>query len=336
MIARACCTGAVAAFVLVFSAGCAESPQSLAPPLAETVFADPAAHTLDLTRTPLMSRGHGVLLIGYDVEASGLDDTAEFLRKVTAIHRAARAPATFFPTGWTLEQAAPLFRAIDADPLFEVESHTYTHERLKPLVERSPAGVRFLPAAEPAAIVRSLERSVGVMRKVLGRGPRGLTIPYGAYRGLADRPDLLALLDRVGFVFVRSYAREANDWQPVDLEVQPHWYAPQGFPRLLEIPIQGWQDVLWRENHGWDDVAGYRRVLDQELERVASENRVWSYCAHDWSSLRGDPELGLIRHVLARAADLDVALATHAQLYDAALVAAPASPATAEPKRDER
>ncbi|MFN7952573.1 MAG: polysaccharide deacetylase family protein [bacterium] len=330
MTARAPRWRRLALAALAWVTACAGEPAPRAILPVDPPPVDPASYTIDLDRTALMSRGHGVLLVGYDVEASGLDDTAEFLRKAAAIHRAARAPATFFPTGWTLEHAAAPFRALEADPLFEVESHTYTHERLKPLVERSPAGTRFLAAAESAAIEHSLERSVAAVRSVLGRAPSGITIPYGAHRGLADRPDLLASLDRAGFVFVRSYARNADDWQPVDFDVQPRWYALQGFPRILEIPIQGWQDALWRETHGWDDVAGYRRLLDEELAIVASRNRVWSYCAHDWSSLRGDPELELVRHLLARAAALGIVTVTHRDFYAAALAVAP------PPKRDER
>ena len=285
---------------------------------------DPSRFTIALDRTPLMSQGHGVLLVGYDVEAIGPDETVEFLRKAVALHRELGAPATFFPTGLTLETVAASFLAIAGDSAFDVEMHTYTHERLKPLFERTPAGTRFLPAAPVDVVALSIEKSVAASTRVLGRPPLGLTAPFGAYRGLVDRPDLLALLGDAGVRFVRSYSRNESDWQPVAFEVQPFWYALQGHPEMLEIPIQGWQDVLWRETYGWDDLAGYRRVLDEALDQVAARNLVWSHCAHDWGSLRGDPELTLLRHLLDGARRRGIVLATHRGFYEAALVSSPA------------
>ncbi len=286
---------------------------------SEPVTVDPASFTIDLARSPLLGAAHGILLIGYDVEAMGPDETVEFLAKAAALHRALHAPATFFPTGLTLEAQAPTFQALDRDPLFDVETHTYTHERLKPLLERGPDGVRFYPAAEPAALTASLMHTASAARSVLGHVNLGMTAPYGAYRGLGDRPDLLAQLHGLGIRFVRSYSRDADDYQPVPFEVQPFWYAVQGFPDMLEVPIQGWQDVLWREPHGWNDLAGYSRLLDEEIATTARGNRVWSYCGHDWGSLRADPDLTLLRHLIEKARESGVVIATHAAFYEAAL-----------------
>jgi peptidoglycan/xylan/chitin deacetylase (PgdA/CDA1 family) len=304
-------------------AACTSRPVPGLAPTVEPEPADPSSFTIDLGRTPLMSRGHGILLIGYDVEAIGPDETVEFLRKARAIHRRENAPATFFPTGLTLETVADEFRELAQDPLFDIETHTYTHERLKPLLEQRPDGERFLPAADADTLERSVRRSQAAALGLTGRSSIGMTAPFGAYRGLADRPDLLALLERSGIRFVRSYGRNAQDWQPVPFEAQPFWYALQGFPGMLEIPIQGWQDVLWRESHGWHDIAGYRRILDEELATVADRNLVWSYCAHDWGSLRSDPDLELIRHLLSEARRRGVALATHRQFFDAAVALSP-------------
>lgn len=315
---------AIAALALAGS--CASSGGVATPVGPEQGYVDPAGFVVSLSRTPLMSRGHGVLLVGYDVEAIGPDETVEFLRKAAELHRELEAPATLFPTGLTLETLADEFRTLATSGVFDVETHTYTHERLKPLLEETGAGSRFLPSAPQGVVEASIRRSVAVSDRVLGRASIGLTAPFGAYRGLVDRPDLLAMLQAAGIRFVRSYSRNEHDWQPVTFDAQPFWYALQGHPEILEIPIQGWQDVLWRETHGWEDLAGYRRTLDESLGTVASRNLVWSYCGHDWGSLRGDPELTLVRYLLEGARRRGIVMATHRDFYDAArAVAAPRS-----------
>ncbi|MBK7975632.1 MAG: polysaccharide deacetylase family protein [Deltaproteobacteria bacterium] len=308
---------------LSLAAACSTASRDAASVTAEPAPIAAARYTVDLGRTPLMGQGHGVLLIGYDVEAIGPDETVEFLRKSVALHRELGAPATYFSTGLTLETVAGEFRALAADPLFDVETHTYTHERLKPLFEERPEGTRFLAASSPDALAASVARSIAASAEVLGQPSIGMTAPFGAYRGLVDRPDLLALLEAAGVRFVRAYSRNERDWQPVPFDVQPFWYALQGHPRILEIPVQGWQDVLWRETHGWDDLAGYRDLLDDALDTVAARNLVWSYCAHDWGSLRGDPDLSLIRHLLVEARRRGIVLATHRGFYEAALASSP-------------
>jgi peptidoglycan/xylan/chitin deacetylase (PgdA/CDA1 family) len=314
---RAFLVGACVA--LASAVGCQPPPAgALSVAAASAGPTDRARFTIDLARTRLLGAAHGVLLVGYDVEAMGPDETVEFLARAAALHRELGAAATFFPTGLTLEGQAATFRELDRDPLFEVETHTYTHERLTALAERRPEGDTFLPAASPAALARSLDQTARVARSVLGRANRGMTAPYGVYRGLVHRADLLEQLHALGVRFVRSYSRNADDWQPVPFDVQPFWYALQGYPDMLEIPIQGWQDVLWREANGWDDLAGYRALVDRELDLVSSRDLVWSYCGHDWGSLRADPDLTLLRHLLEGARRRGIVMATHAAFYDAA------------------
>ncbi len=322
MTARRLAPLPIALVGLALATSCASSGGVAVPMGPAPGYVEPAGFIVSLSRTPLMSRGHGVLLVGYDVEAIGPDETVEFLRKAADLHRELDAPATLFPTGLTLETLADEFRTIASSGRFDVETHTYTHERLTPLFEETVAGSRFLPAAPQEVVEASIRRSVEVSARVFGRASIGLTAPFGAYRGLVDRPDLLAMLQAAGIRFVRSYSRNEHDWQPVTFDAQPFWYAMQGHPAILEIPIQGWQDVLWRETHGWGDLAGYRHTLDEALDTVASRNLVWSYCGHDWGSLRGDPELTLIRHLLEGARRRGVVMATHRDFYDAARAAA--------------
>ena len=59
-----------------------------------------------------------------------------------------------------------------------------------------------------------------------------IAIDAGVKRGIvADRPDLLAMLDLANIRYVRSWGRDARGWQPVSFDVQPFFYEP-GHERL--------------------------------------------------------------------------------------------------------
>ncbi len=74
----------------------------------------------------------GIRLIGYDVEArDAADVTPRFLVQARILHNRLGVPATLFIVGQTLEQWASEFQAIAADPLFDLQQHTYAHQLLK-------------------------------------------------------------------------------------------------------------------------------------------------------------------------------------------------------------
>ena len=74
----------------------------------------------------------GTMLIGYDVEAHGAEDvTPRFLDQARALHHRLGVPATLFVVGQTLEQWVSAFQSIAADPLFDLQQHTYSHQLLK-------------------------------------------------------------------------------------------------------------------------------------------------------------------------------------------------------------
>ena len=95
------------------------------------------------------------------------------------------------------------------------------------------------------------------------------------------RPDILAILDRYGLAYVRSYARNSKDYFPLDWDVQPFWYERQGFPNLLEVPMQGWIDAQWRQQHGWENWAGYHEYLRAQVDDRMADGQCWSHVQHD-------------------------------------------------------
>jgi peptidoglycan/xylan/chitin deacetylase (PgdA/CDA1 family) len=184
---------------------------------------------------------------------------------------------------------------------FEIAQHTYEHFPLKTVVEESAENV-YLPGLSFDRIEEQLARPVELLQRHLGVRCRGLTAPYCHYRGLADRPDILAIVDRLGMSYVRSYGRNSRDYFPVPWEVQPFWYAKQGFPQLLETPMQGWIDAQWRREHGWANWPAYYEYLKTQVDLAAESGSCWCHCQHDWTSILYDEGLTWTRKFLQYAA----------------------------------
>lgn len=269
----------------------------------------------------------GILLVGYDVERIPgrvpgekwvgrplrEDSTAVFLRRAVEVHGAVGVPATIFMVGANIERHVRELEACLASGRFEIAQHTYEHYPLKTVVEESPDNV-YLPAVPAARLEEQLARPVELLRKHLGVECRGVTAPYCYYRGLADRPDILELVARHGMRYVRSYGRNSRDYFPLGWDVQPFWYARQGFPDLLEIPLQGWIDAQWRREHGWANWAAYHEHLKQQVDFVAAEGLCWSHCQHDWTSILDDEELCWTRKFLEYASER-LEVMTHDDYY---------------------
>lgn len=244
------------------------------------------------------------LLLGYDVENMNPDSdiTRRFLAQAMRVHDEAQAPCTLFVVGKTLQNNAEAFQeAADRRDLFDIQSHTYSHCLLKTVCQDVDGKITIWRGASMQKLRSELKRSVEATRDVLGTQVEGICGPWCYYRGLADRPDILDLLHRHGIRFTRTWGRNEKDWQPVDLSLQPFWYEPQGFADVLEIPVHGWQDCIWRNEHGWQDTAGFLRYQCELIDEAADKGLDLSLCAHDWSSIREDPEMTIVAGILAHA-----------------------------------
>lgn len=272
----------------------------------------------------------GTLLIGYDVEripgrvpgekwvGQPVPENATdlFLDAVLKIHREVGVPATIFILGCKIERHLPQLEACLASGLFEIAQHTHEHFPLKTVLEESPDKV-YLPGLPFDRIEEQLARPVELLRRHLGVHCHGITAPYSYYRGLADRPDILQLVARHGMSYVRSYGRNSHDYFPLGWDVQPFRYTRQGFPELLEIPMQGWIDAQWRREHGWQNWAAYHEYLRAQVDHVAATGCCWSHCQHDWTSIFYDETLAWTRQFLEYASER-LTLQTHFQKADSA------------------
>jgi peptidoglycan/xylan/chitin deacetylase (PgdA/CDA1 family) len=257
----------------------------------------------------------GTLLIGYDVEripgrvpgekwvGQPVPENATdlFLDNVLRIHREVGVPATIFILSCKIERHLAQLEACLASGLFEIAQHTHEHFPLKTVLEESPDNV-YLPGLPFDRIEEQLARPVELLRQHLGVHCRGITAPYSYYRGLADWPDILQLVARHGMSYVRSYGRNSRDYFPLGWDVQPFRYARQGFPELLEIPMQGWIDAQWRREHGWQNWPAYHEYLRTQVDDVAAAGCCWSHCQHDWTSIFYDEPLAWTQKLLEYAA----------------------------------
>ena len=265
------------------------------------------------------------ILIGYDVEIRGPwkkafsrnpVSTALFLEAAKKLHEELSLPCTFFICGATLEENLPIFRALVGHPLIELAQHTYSHILLKTIVIEKEGTTDLHLGASLEQIKEEVNRTQEIFRQELGMECRGLTGPWGYYRGLKDRPDILEILAEAGIKFLRTDARNEKDYQPVPFENQPYFYALQGFPDLLEFPVQGWQDTYLRENCGWDNIVGFIREIKKGVDYIARGDLIWDYCQHDWTSIVNDPQMSIIRELAVYAQERGVKFDQYSSVYE--------------------
>lgn len=256
------------------------------------------------------------LLIGYDVENVGdREVTAAFLRTAKSLHNELSAPCSLFIVGKVIEANEKDLAVVADDPLFDFQSHTYSHVLLKTVCMDDGEKVQIVRGGSLEQLVEEIRLPVVLLREKFGKACLGLTGPWGYYRGLSDRPDLLSLLHLAGIRFTRTWARDEKDFQPVAFETQPFWYEPQGFPDILEFPVQGWQDVHWKMKHGWEDIEGYTNHVLECLDYVAAQDLTWCYGTHDWSSTRNDPEMTVLRALIEGARGKGMEILSYLDYY---------------------
>jgi peptidoglycan/xylan/chitin deacetylase (PgdA/CDA1 family) len=258
----------------------------------------------------------GAFLIGYDTEARDPSITRAFLAAARRLHEDLDAPCTLFITGRTLRHSPDAFRALVDHPLFDLQQHTDTHLPLKTVYQDDGRCVTVVPGGTLGKVWADVAAAQRTFERLLGRRPIGLTGPYGYYRGLCDRPELVRVLVAEGIRFLRTWGRDLHDWQPTPF-FEPFSLEALGFPEVWEYGIHGWQDCILRDELGWDDQDGYFARVRDDIDRVAATDGVFSYCQHDWSSVRGDPSMSLTRRILAYARESGLRIESYAANYAA-------------------
>lgn len=232
---------------------------------------------------------NGTILFGIDVESASRD-SAGFAKYGLELFQELNIPVTWYLTGKTLERYPDVFRKIETSKMIELQVHTYDHILLKTVLMRIPDGISIHGStkwhiergASLEEIDNDLRRVQLLFQNTLGRHATALTGPWGYYRGLSDRPDILEIVSRRGFRIIRTFARDAQDGQPVPLEWQPFFYEIQGFPEILECMVHDYQDdFYWHAFAQPKKGESYIGHLKSVADSVAEKDLTWSLCSHD-------------------------------------------------------
>ncbi|MHA1792821.1 MAG: polysaccharide deacetylase family protein [Promethearchaeota archaeon] len=256
----------------------------------------------------------GILCIGYDVEHDNKKITRHFLKVMRKIHDEKNAPCTLFIKGKTLEKNAKHLKALKDNALFDLQQHTYSHLIFKKISMLIDNKVQEVGNDEPARKIREeIAKTSKLFHELLDIKVIGLTTPYAFYKGLEDRPDILQVLRDEGIKFVRSYGRNIKNYNPVPLEVQPYFYDKQGFPDILECPVQGWQDCIWRDRFGWK--ANWEREVSLALDYISEHDLYLGLAQHDWSSIKKDKNMQKTAKIIDDALERNVKIMHYQDFY---------------------
>lgn len=271
------------------------------------------------------------LLIGYDTESAAVGEgLARFLGPEVPQYRAAldpettrrgvallsrlheelEAPCTFFLCGRTLLHALDAIEPLAASPLFDIQQHTYTHVVFRDVRYRASATETeaVLPETPPVALREELTFTSELIRKYLGRDCIGVRTPFGYYRGLRGRADLLQIVAETGHRFITSWGRNEENGNPTPW-VQPFAYTEEGFPGILEIPFQFWLDGIWFDVHGYGEGHAFRKALEGAVDEIAEQDLVFATAFHEWCAVEANEEgtgwiRGLIEHARKRGVEI--------------------------------
>jgi len=278
------------------------------------------------------------LLIGYDTESAAVGEglarfigpdvpqyraaldpetTRRGVALLARLHEELEAPCTFFVCGRTLLHALDAFEPLAASQLFDVQQHTYSHVVFRDVRYRAEGAEAeaVLPETPHVALREELAFTSELIRKYLGRECVGLRTPFGYYRGLRDRPDLLGIVRDTGHRFVTSWGRNEENGNPTPW-VQPFAYGDEGFPDVLEIPFQFWLDGIWFDVYGYGEGRAFRRALEGALDEVAERDLVFATAFHEWVAVEADEEgSGWIRGLIERARERGVEVTSYADYW---------------------
>jgi peptidoglycan/xylan/chitin deacetylase (PgdA/CDA1 family) len=278
------------------------------------------------------------LLIGYDTESAAVGEglarfigpdvpqyrcalepetTRRGVGLLQRLHEELEAPCTFFVCGRTLLHALDAIEPLAGSDLFDIQQHTFSHVVFRDVYYRPIGGdgEAVLEETPHVAIREELAFTADLIRRYLGRECVGLRTPFGYYRGLLGRPDLMDLIQSTGHHYVTSWGRNEQNGNPTPF-VQPFAYAEDGYPDLLEIPFQFWLDGIWFDAHGYGEGRTFRTALEGAIDEVADRDLVFATAFHEWCAVEANEEgTGWIRGLIEHARRREVEIMTYTDYW---------------------
>lgn len=263
-------------------------------------------------------------IAAYDTEH--IEECLPAVELLVALHRRYEIPATFFIVGRLLEKHGPAFKKLLSDPLFDVESHSYSHRML-----------RDSPQHGPGLSLEEMELEVAEGKRLVDDifecDSLGFRPGCGFENGFSGEPQRLEVFRRHGIKFLSSDLRGPLGTIPNDM-AQPYTYEADGYGDIWEIPGHGWHDNVLK---GWTGHATYfPPVYDFALpprpprtvvELFAQEGR-WlehaceqglsfvSLVQHPWAIAKFGAGTDPIELLLVRARQLGMRFMTYRSFYE--------------------
>lgn len=244
-------------------------------------------------------------------------------------HERYEVPATFFLLGQVLDQKGEELRAIFGDsPLFDLQSHTYSHRMLRDSAMHGP-GISLEEMRKEVALGKQR------VEETFGRPCVGTRSGCGFFRGMQGEPERLSIFAGCGMKYISTDLRGPGDSIPSGLQ-QAYWYDEEGFPELLELPGHGWHDNVlkgfqkvqlclpWPLAMPWGVPNRPVRTPDEEF----AVQRVWiskgvalgvdfiSLVYHPWSIYRLSEDCRIVELLIQYVKELGLPTITYTALYE--------------------
>ena len=254
-----------------------------------------------------------------------LDEGLAAVEKISSTLKRRNAPATFYIVGRVLEREGEAIAAMLDAPLFDIQSHTYTHMHIK---DDNPDVLRQFDS--------ELQKTAGLIERYFAHRPIGFCAPGGFYRGLRGHPKQLKILWDNGYMFVSTDGSgPPEQWMPAPF-VQPYWYTEEGFPELLEVPVTGWHcNMLFNTGHqndNWKPAPGFPdgtvlehlpstveeglQARSREFQYAIDNGLIYQPAMHPWSVFRFDPEMEHLEGLVDMAEENGVPIVNSRMVYE--------------------
>jgi len=262
-------------------------------------------------------------IAAYDTET--IDHALEALPTLVALHRKYEVPATFFVVGRLLEKDGPKYRELLDDPLFDIQTHTYSHQMLK---DSRPHG----PAVSLEEMDVEVGRGKALVEDVFERECIGLRPGCGFEGGFHGVPERLEIIRRHGVQWVSADLRGPLDSIPASMK-PAYTYEDDGYGDIWEIPGHGWHDNVLKPWTGHItffppvyEFAMPARPPQTVVEIFGQEGRWLEHAAqtgldyvslvqHPWSIYRFDNKMSTIELLLVRTQQLGLTCMTYLDYY---------------------
>lgn len=247
-------------------------------------------------------------IAAYDTEKP--EECLAACQRIRKVHEQFAFPATFFVVGELLQAEGSDYQSVLGEPtLFEIASHTYSHEMLR---DHPFCG----PAVEPEERLRQIRLGKELVEQTFERPCVGMRPGCGFSEGLRGDRWLVDAVAEAGFGYISSLLWGPEYTVPALLE-PPFSYADEGRPELWELPGHGWHENLLKAHNltdepqriiAWpspfpeavplrpietpeDEVAINRLFIDRAVAlNLPYVSLIW----HPWSLARFDPEMRML------------------------------------------